>query len=70
MIFKTGDKIKAKKPHACGGKEWKILRTGADVKLKCTVCGRIIFVSVPEAEKITATYIPQGGKSESQNAVR
>lgn len=56
MKFNVGDKIKSKKPHACGGKEWEITRTGADVKLKCLKCGRIIFVSVPDAEKMTAVY--------------
>ena len=57
MKFTVGDTIKSKKPHACGGKEWEIVRTGADVKLKCLKCGRIIFVSVPEAEKMTAVYL-------------
>ena len=60
MKFTVGDKIKSKKPHACGGKEWEIVRTGADVKLRCLSCGRTIFVSVPDAEKMTAVYIPKG----------
>ena len=64
MIFKIGDKIRAKKPHACGGKEWEIARTGADVKLKCLKCGRMIFVSVPDAEKMTAVYYGKGDKDD------
>lgn len=56
MKFTVGDKIKAKKPHACGGREWEVARTGADVKLKCLTCGRVIFLSVPDAEKIVAVY--------------
>ena len=60
MTFKVGDVIKSKKPHACGGKEWEITRTGADVKLKCLTCGRVIFVSVPDAEKMTAVYYGKG----------
>lgn len=58
MIYSVGDKIKSKKPHACGGREWEITRTGADIKLKCLTCGRVIFLSVPETEKITAVYFP------------
>lgn len=64
MIFKIGDKIRAKKPHACGGKEWEITRTGADVKLKCLKCGRMIFVSVTDAEKMTAVYYGKGDKDD------
>lgn len=60
MIFQVGDRIKSKKPHACGGREWEITRTGADVKLRCLSCGRVIFVSVPDAEKMTAVYYPKG----------
>ena len=59
MVFKVGDVIKAKKPHACGGREWEIVRTGADVKLRCLKCGRIIFVSVPDAQKMIAVYFPK-----------
>lgn len=62
MMFNTGDKIKAKKPHACGGREWEILRTGADIKLKCLKCGRVVFASVPDAEKMTAVYYHKGEK--------
>ena len=60
MKFSVGDMIKSKKPHACGGREWEITRTGADIKLKCLKCGRIIFLSVPDAERIVAVYYPKG----------
>lgn len=42
--FEPGDIIVMKKPHACGANEWLLTRTGADVKLKCTACGRVIML--------------------------
>ena len=63
MKFSVGDKIKSKKPHACGAREWEIVRTGADVKLKCVKCARTIFLSVPDAEKMVAVYIAKGEKN-------
>ena len=57
MAYKVGDTIIAKKNHACGGKEWLIVRTGADVKLKCKTCGRIIFLSVDDTSKMIKTLI-------------
>lgn len=37
--------IEFKKPHPCGGKIWKVLRTGIDFKLECTTCNRVIMIS-------------------------
>ena len=58
MAYKVGDTIIAKKNHACGGKEWLVTRTGADIKLKCKKCGRIIFLSVDETSKMAKTCLP------------
>ena len=42
--FDLGDRILMKKPHACGSSEWTITRTGADIKIKCCGCGRIVML--------------------------
>lgn len=55
--YKVGDIIETKKNHPCGGKNWEVLRTGADVKLKCTTCGRIIMLTREETEKRTKKII-------------
>lgn len=47
----VGDIIETKKNHPCGGKTWEILRVGADIKLKCTTCGRIVMLTREETEK-------------------
>ena len=57
MKYREGGKIFSKKPHACGGNEWLVLRTGADVKIKCSNCGRVMFFSQDEVDKITKKYI-------------
>ncbi|MBE7087329.1 MAG: DUF951 domain-containing protein [Clostridiales bacterium] len=56
MEIKVGLKITAKKPHACGGSEWVVVRTGADVKLKCLSCGRFLFLSHDQVKKMTKKY--------------
>ena len=33
-----------KKGHPCGENKWKIIRMGADIKIKCEKCGRIIML--------------------------
>ena len=42
--FSLGDKVILKKPHACGENLWEIVRVGADVKLKCAACGRVVML--------------------------
>ena len=48
MQLKLGDKIETKKPHPCGGKVWEVVRTGADYKIRCTTCGRVVLLT-PDA---------------------
>lgn len=49
--FYIGDLVQMKKPHPCGGTEWEILRVGADFRLKCVTCGRIVLVPRVKFEK-------------------
>lgn len=42
--FDVGHLILMRKPHACGSAEWTVIRTGADVKIKCSGCSRIIML--------------------------
>ena len=39
-----GDVIHSRKPHPCGSDEWTVIRTGADIKMKCNGCGRIVML--------------------------
>ena len=68
MKFSEGGKIISKKKHACGGNQWLITRTGADVKLKCLTCGHAVFLSVDKLEKITKQYEQPLDSGELDNA--
>lgn len=51
MNFQVGQMIKMKKPHPCGGNEWKILRVGMDFRIQCVKCGRDVMVPRKLVEK-------------------
>ncbi len=51
MDIQLGDTLVMKKEHPCGSKQWKVLRTGADFRLKCLGCGHEIMVPRFKAEK-------------------
>ena len=43
MDIQVGDVLVMKKNHPCGSREWEVLRTGADFKLRCCGCGREVM---------------------------
>ena len=42
--FNLGDIVQMKKQHPCGTYDFEIIRVGADIKIKCTGCGRIVMI--------------------------
>ncbi len=51
MDVRVGDTLVMKKAHPCGEKSWKVLRTGADFRLRCLGCGHEIMVPRFKIEK-------------------
>lgn len=71
--FNLGDKVQMRKNHACGANEWEITRCGADIKLRCTHCGRVIMLDrmdfMRSAKRITARrLLPMRTAPEQQSA--
>ena len=46
--YTLGTKVIMKKAHPCGINLWEITRLGADIKLKCTGCGRLVIKKIVE----------------------
>lgn len=42
--FELGDIVEMKKQHPCGNYNFEVIRLGADIKIKCTGCGRIVML--------------------------
>lgn len=51
MDVRLGDILVMKKEHPCGSKEWLVLRTGMDFRLKCQGCGHEILGARSKLEK-------------------
>lgn len=51
MDVRLGDTLVMKKEHPCGSKEWLVLRTGMDFRLKCKGCGHEIMGARSKLEK-------------------
>ncbi|MCX7667605.1 MAG: DUF951 domain-containing protein [Atribacterota bacterium] len=38
------DILVLKKAHPCGSREWRVIRVGADIGIRCLQCGRFVMV--------------------------
>jgi hypothetical protein len=50
-MYELNEVYLLKKPHPCGGREWKIVRVGADIKLQCLTCGKYVNLTREELKK-------------------
>jgi hypothetical protein len=43
--LELNDLLKLRKTHPCGEDRWKVIRLGADIKIECLGCGRLVMLS-------------------------
>ena len=49
--YDIGSLVVLKKGHPCGENLWEIVKLGADIRIKCTKCGRIVIIPRIEFNK-------------------
>jgi hypothetical protein len=49
--IEVGTIVMMKKGHPCGTNRWEVVRVGADMKLKCTNCSRLVMMPRVEFNK-------------------
>lgn len=49
--IRLSDRVRLRKPHACGGHGWVVVRVGADIGLKCETCGRRVLLTRRDFER-------------------
>ena len=68
--IRVDDIVQMRKLHPCGSDQWKVIRIGADIKIKCLGCGRIVmldrFVFVKRRKKV----VQQGPVPEAETLER
>ena len=52
LQLSVGDILEMKKQHPCGGKLFKVLRVGADIKISCLECKRALTLDRLKIEKM------------------
>jgi hypothetical protein len=49
--YQLNDVVEMKKQHPCGTNEWKIIRLGADIRIKCEGCGHSVMIPRRDFDK-------------------
>jgi len=44
LDIQLDDIVQLRKNHPCGSDEWRVVRLGADIGLKCLKCGRRVLL--------------------------
>ena len=58
--IRLGDVVQTRKVHPCGSDRWTVIRIGADIKIKCLGCGRIVMLDRLTFIKRRKKLISQG----------
>jgi len=42
--IRLDDIVQMRKPHPCGSTQWRVVRLGADIGVRCLSCGRRVLI--------------------------
>jgi len=59
--YGIGSMVVMKKGHPCGENLWEVIRLGADIKIKCAKCGRMVMIPRIEFNKKIVKVIKKEG---------
>ena len=63
--YGLNDFVEMKKEHPCHlSKNWKIIRVGADIKIKCQGCGAVVMFPRHEFERKMKKLVEKAPQSE------
>ena len=67
MLINLNDVVMMRKQHPCGTNRWTVVRTGADIKIKCQGCGHVVMLDRAVFEKrIKKVLVPAQEAADGQ----
>jgi hypothetical protein len=58
--FFMDDVVRLRKPHPCGSHEWRVVRLGADIGLRCQGCQRRVLLPRRTVEQRLTGFVSRG----------
>ena len=62
--LRLGDVLRLRKPHPCGNHDFVVVRLGADIGLRCVVCGRRILLPRSLLERRITDFVSRSAEPE------
>ena len=56
LDLRIGDRLRLRKEHPCGSRDWEVVRLGADIGLVCEGCGHRILMDRLDVERRFTEY--------------
>jgi hypothetical protein len=60
LDLRIGDRLRLRKEHPCGSRDWDVVRLGADIGLICDGCGHRILMDRLDVERRFTEYLTRG----------
>ena len=60
LELRLGDRVRLRKEHPCGSRDWTVVRLGADIGLVCGGCSHRILMDRLTVERRFTAYLERG----------
>ncbi|MFQ5610704.1 MAG: DUF951 domain-containing protein [Anaerolineae bacterium] len=58
--IRLDDVVRLRKPHPCGGFEWRVERLGTDIGLRCLACRRKVLIPRSKFARRVKNFVSRG----------
>jgi len=60
LDLRLGDRLRLRRAHPCGSRDWEVVRLGADIGLVCAGCAHRILMDRLTVERRFTEYLERG----------
>ena len=60
LELRLNDVVRLRKMHPCGGYEWRVVRLGADIGIRCLKCNHRLLMERRQLEKRLKSFVSRG----------
>jgi len=60
LDLRLGDRLRLRRAHPCGSRDWEVVRLGADIGLVCAGCAHRILMGRLTVERRFTEYLERG----------
>lgn len=60
--IRLDDIVRMRKPHACGGYEWRVVRLGTDIGMRCLTCKHKVLMPRSQFARRVKVILQRGNQ--------